>query len=124
MGLPKLGALIDALADQRFNPLKLNFVDDGTHIDAFVERRTDAELLHTRLDLRDQPFGHTLLHQKTGTGATDLALVEPNGVDETLNRAIEISVVKDHEGGLAAKLQSQLFAASGCTFPDNPADLG
>jgi hypothetical protein len=38
------------------------------------------------------------LHQKARAGAADLALVEPDRIDDAFDSAIEIGIVEDDEG--------------------------
>jgi hypothetical protein len=49
-------------------------------------------------------FGNALLHQQARAGAADLALVEPDRIDDTLDCAVEIGVLENDEGRLATKL--------------------
>ena len=69
-------------------------------------------------------LGDAFLHEQARAGAADLALVEPDGVDHALDRAVEIGVVEDDEGRLAAELQRQLLAGAGGRLADDAADLG
>ena len=69
-------------------------------------------------------LGDRLLHDQARAGAADLALVEPDGVDDAFDRAVEIGVVEDDERRLAAELQRQLFAGAGGRLADDAADLG
>ena len=69
-------------------------------------------------------FRDRFLHDQARAGAADLALVEPDGVDDAFDRAVEIRVVEDDEGRFAAELERQLFAGAGGRLADDAADLG
>jgi hypothetical protein len=71
-----------------------------------------------------EPLGDALLHEDARAGAADLPLVEPDRVDHALDDAVEVGVVEDDEGRLAAELQRQLLAAPGGGRADDAADLG
>ena len=65
-----------------------------------------------------------LLHEKPGSGAADLALIEPDRIDDTFNGSIEISIFMNDEGRLAAQFQRKLLARTGGGLADEPADFG
>ncbi len=71
-----------------------------------------------------QPVGHPLLHQQARARTADLPLVEPDGIDQPLDRTVQIGVVKDDKGRLAAQLQRQRLARAGGGGADPAADLG
>ena len=110
--LPAGGAFGDARIDQLADAFELDRRDDGADVDGFVERRADAEGLHARADLGVERLGHALLHEQARAGAADLALVEPDAVDEAFDGGVEIGVVEDDEGRFAAELERELLAAS------------
>ncbi len=122
--LPHHGALLHALADHALDPFELDRRDNGADVDRLVERVTDAELLHARLEPLDEPLGHALLHQDPRARAADLALVEPDRVDHTLDHTVEIRVLENDEGRLPAELEGEPLARPGGPFPDDAADLG
>ena len=63
------------------------------------------------------------LHEEAGAGTTDLALVEPDAINETFDGGIEIGVLEDDEGRLAAEFERQLLARAGGGAADDLADL-
>ena len=67
---------------------------------------------------------HRLLHDQARAGAADLALIEPDRVDDAFDRAVEIGVVEDDEGRLAAELERQLLAGARRRLANDAADLG
>src|SRR5271170_8361539 len=98
VGLPALRAFGYALIDQALDAVELHPGDDGADVDGFVERRADAERVHAVANFGDQRFGDALLHQKAGAGAADLALIEPDAVDEAFDGGVEIGVLENDEG--------------------------
>ena len=62
--------------------------------------------------------------QQPRARAADLPLVEPDRVDDALDRAVEIGVLEDDERRLAAELERQLLAGSRGRLADGAADLG
>ena len=72
---------------------------------SYVERSADAEFAHACPNLFDQALGDALLHEKARTGTTDLSLVEPDPIDESLYGAVEISVIEDDEWRFAAEFE-------------------
>ncbi len=99
-------------------------VDHGAHVDALVERVAEAEAVHPVLQLGVEAVGDAFLHDEARAGAADLALVEPDRVDQAFDRAIEIGIVEDDVGRLAAKFERQRLAGAGRGFADLAADLG
>ena len=67
--------------------------------------RADAQSAHAVANLADQLFRNALLHQQAGPCAADLPLIQPDSVDQALDGAVEIGVIEDDEGRLAAKFQ-------------------
>ena len=45
------------------------------------------------LDLCKQWLGHGLLHQQPRAGAAHLPLVEPDGIDQAFNHAVQVSIL-------------------------------
>ena len=71
----------DHLADLRV----LHRVDDGAHVDAFVQRITDAQPVHTGLEFGIEPLSDPFLHQQARSCAADLTLIEPDCIDQPFN---------------------------------------
>jgi hypothetical protein len=61
---------------------------------------------------------------KSGARAADLPLVEPDGVDQAFDGAVDIGVVEDDVGGLAAQLEREGFARAGRRLADAAAHGG
>jgi len=104
--------------------LLLHRIDQRADIVRFIQRRADAQVLHARLHLADEALVDRLLHQQARTGAADLALVEPDRIDQAFDRRIQVGVVEHDERRLAAQFQRQLLAAAGRGLADQAADFG
>jgi hypothetical protein len=61
---------------------------------------------------------------KSSAGAADLALIEPDRVDQAFDGAIDVGILEDDVGRLAAELQSQRLAAACRFLADEAADFG
>src|SRR5690606_27579428 len=88
-GLEAVGAVGLALLDQALDLAQLHGRDDRADVDALVQRGALAQRLHALPELRLDLGGDALLHQQAAAGAADLTLVEPDGVDDALHRAVE-----------------------------------
>ena len=97
-GLPQCGAFAASLLHQLLNFLKLPGCDDGANVDGFVERVAHAQLIHARAQAVEQLVRHAFLHQQARAGTAHLPLVEPDGIDDAFNHAVQVSCVKDHKG--------------------------
>ena len=124
VGLPAGGALPGALGDQTLHPLELAAVDQRADVGVLVERAADAQPRHPRLHLGDEGIGDAFLDEQPRSGAADLALVEPDPVDQSFHRAVEVGILEDEEGGLAAELQRELLAGTRRRPADDLAHLG
>src|ERR1700675_1609895 len=92
--LPASRAVRYALIDKTADAVELHLRHDGADVNCFIERRADTEGAHSILNLGDQNFGDTLLHQQSRTRATDLALIEPDSIDEAFDCAVEVGIFK------------------------------
>ncbi len=116
---PALGA-----RDQCLDPVKLHRVDNGTHVDALVQRVADAKLVHAGLEARMESVGKALLNQQTGARATHLPLIEPDRIDQSLDRAVDIGILEHDERRFAAQFKGEGDAASRSRRADLAPDLG
>jgi hypothetical protein len=107
-----------------FDRLKLHGIDQRAHVDAFVERVAQAQFRHAGLEPCVDILGDAFLHKKAGARAADLALVEPDGIDQPLDGAVDIGIVKDDVGGFPAQFQGQGFAHACGLFADAAAHGG
>ena len=103
----------DTLVHKRADAVELHLSHDRSNVDGFVERRPDTKCAHAVLDFCNQRFGNALLHQEARSGTTNLALIEPDSVDEAFDRTVEIGVFEHDEGRLAAKFQGKTFMTRG-----------
>jgi hypothetical protein len=99
-------------------------VDDGADVDGLVEGVADAQAVHPALEFVVEAGGDAFLHEEAGAGAADLALVEPDRVDEAFDGAVEIGVVEDDVGGFAAEFRGEGLAGACGRLADDLADLG
>src|SRR5690606_29203898 len=110
-----------ALLHQARDLLELDGRDDRADVYRLVERRALAQVLHALAQLRLHARRHALLHEQAAAGAADLALVEPDRVDDALDGGVEVGVLEHDEGRLAAQLQGELqLAARGLAADDAP----
>ncbi len=96
--------------------VQLNRIHDGANVDALVERVAHAQLVHARAQLVVEAICDPFLHQQARPGTAHLTLVEPDGVDQTFDRAVDIGVIKHDVRGLAAQFERQRLAAAGRCF--------
>jgi hypothetical protein len=80
---------------------ELRHVDQRSDIGVLVQRIADAQLCHAGTDALEEGLRDALLYQEARTRTADLALVEPDAVDEAFHSRIEIGIIEDHEGRLA-----------------------
>ena len=83
-----------------------------------------AQCVHALLEPGNETIVDTLLHKQARSGATDLALIEPDGIDHTFDGALDVRIIKDDEGRFAAEFQGQRLAAAGCIGANDAADIG
>ena len=117
-------SLSHALFNQQANPLELDRINDGPHINGLVQRMANPELAHAPLQPLDEFGGHALLHQKPRSRAAHLPLIEPDGIDNPFNRAIKICIIKNDERRFAAELQRQGFSGPRRCLADQASHLG
>ena len=86
--------------------LELRGRDDCADVGRLVERIADAQMAHAGAQFRVKRFGDAFRDEQARARAADLALVEPDGVDEALDRAVEIGIVEDDEGRFAAEFEA------------------
>ncbi len=100
-------ARVDHLADG----FKLHRRDNRADVDRLVKRMTDAQRFHAGAEAGIEGFSDAFLHQQARTRAAYLALVEPDGVNQALDRGVEIGIVEDDEGRFAAQFERELLVA-------------
>ena len=102
----------------------LRLVDDRAHVDALVQRIAHPQHRELPLELLDQNLLDVLLHEQARASAADLALVEPDGVDDGVDGGVEIGRVEDNDRRLAAELERHLNAQPGGLAPEQLANSG
>ena len=103
--------------------LQLNRMDDCSDVDALIQRIANAQIGHAVFQAGIKVFGNPFLHQEAGASAADLALIEPNGIDQTFNGAVDVGIFEDNVRGFSTQLQRQLFTGSSCGLSDDPANF-
>ena len=109
---------------QRRDRRQLHRIDNRPHVDAFVQRIAQTQAIHPAFQLVVEALRHALLHQQAGACAADLALIEPDRIDQPFNRRVEIGVIKDDVGGFATQLLRQGFAGARRGLADGLANRG
>ena len=89
--------------------LELSRRDDRADVGRLVERIADAQMAHAGAQFGVERFGDAFRDEQARAGAADLALVEPDGVDEPFDGAVEIGIVEHDEGRFAAELEADSF---------------
>src|SRR5580692_3604163 len=84
-----------SLIHETTNAFELHRSDDGANIDRFVQGRTDAERAHAAPNFFHERLRDAFLHQQTRTRTANLSLIEPDSIDQSFDRTVEISVLKD-----------------------------
>src|SRR5262249_31447481 len=84
----------------------------------------DAQFAHARLEASDEVFRNAFLDQESRTSATDLALVEPDRIGQPFDGAVDIGILEDEVGRLAAEPQREGLASARRLLADDAADVG
>ena len=120
----QLGPLLLADAHVALDPLQLLGRDQRAHVGGGVGGRADGDPLG---DV-DQAGHHLVVdrpgHQQPAAGGADLALVEEDRVGGAVGGQLQVGVVEQDVGRLAAQLQQDLLDRAGGQGGDPPADLG
>src|SRR5580698_9829240 len=101
--LPAGRAFGDPLTDHALDTIELHASHDRTNIDRLVERKANSQSVHALANLGDQILGNAFLHQQARSRTADLPLVEPDAIDQSLDRTIQVGVVEDDEWGLPSQ---------------------
>src|ERR1700735_3504078 len=122
--LPTGCAFGNSLIHETTNAFQLHRSDDGANIDSFVQRRTDSERAHAAPNLFHERLRDAFLHQQTRTGTANLSLIEPDSIDQSFHRTVEISVLKDNKRRVAAKFEREPVVALGSGTANRAPHLG
>src|SRR6185437_14504712 len=124
VGLIAGRAFCNALRDVGLDAIELDGIDDRANVHSLIEWRADAQRFHARADLAIERLGDALLHQQSRAGTADLALVEPDAIDETFDSGVEVGIVEDDVRRLAAEFERELLGRGCRRLADDAADLG
>src|SRR5580692_1419808 len=122
--LPTGCAFGNSLIYQTTNAFELHRSDDGANIDSFVQGRTDTERAHAAPNFFHERLGDAFLHQQTRTRTANLSLIEPDSINQSFHRTVEISVLKDNKGRFAAKFEREPFVTLGTCSANRAPNLG
>ena len=103
--------------------LQLHFGIDRADVGVFVQRIADDQRLHAVLQLADDRFVNAFLHEKPRAGAADVALVEEDSVDDSLDGLVDRRILENDVGGLSASSRVKCFFERGQGFLDESCRL-
>eukprot|EP01139_Manchomonas_bermudensis_P024364 Amastigsp_a842540_113.p2 type:complete len:396 gc:universal Amastigsp_a842540_113:1228-41(-) len=104
--------------------VELRLIHERTHVDALVERVSEAERVHAAAQLGEEGLPDVLLEKEARACAAHLAAVRVDGVDDALDGRVKVGRVEDDERRLAAKLERDLLAGACETTAQITADGG
>src|SRR5437867_496587 len=81
-------------------------VNDRTHSHLTIDRVADAQTCSTFYEPLDERLVHLLAHDGPGTRGALLALKPERRSNDTIRRCIEVGLVVDDDGILAAELEN------------------
>src|ERR1039457_4328396 len=84
-----------------------------THIDLLVERIADADPFRPSREFFDEIRVNRLLYQDARSRGTTLSVIGENHEYRRIQRAVQIRVVENHKGTLAAEFHREFFQAGG-----------
>ena len=113
--LPYLEVSLDSIA------LRLGI--DCPNIGVLVQRISDNQVLHPRLQLSHHLLFHTFLNQKPGTRAAHVPLIEEDSVDDPLHRLVDRGILKNNIGRFTPEFEGQLGRSSRKGLLDRFPDL-
>ena len=73
---------------------QLFLANDCANVDTFVQGIANTQGFHPRLEFGVEAVGDALLHDQTRPGTADLSLVKEDRVDQALDRAVDICILK------------------------------
>lgn len=117
------GTLLLASINVLHDTVKLELRDLGTLEGLLVEGVTQLVLSSALLEAGNELVVDTLLDQNTGTGAAALAVVVEDTKVSPGDGVVDVGIVEDNVGGLAAQLESNLLQVGlGSSLEDSAAD--
>ena len=122
--LPAGRAIRHALCHHAFDAIQLHARDDGADIDRLIERGSDAQGAHALANLGHQRLRDALLHEQARTRAAHLSLVEPDSIDETFDRAVEVGIFEDDERRFPTQFERKAFVACGGRVANRASHFG
>ena len=120
----ELGALLLAEPDVLLDGVALRRAHQRAHAGRHVHGVADLDALDAGDHLLDELVVDLLVHQHARPGLADLALVHEGAEERAEGGGVEVGVVEDDVGRLAAELERDLLQGAGAELHDAAADLG
>ena len=118
------GSFFGALGQIAIDRRELRPGVDGAHIGVLVEWITDSERPKSTLQLLDDFGKDGLLNEEPTSCATDMALVEPDALDDSFDRLIDGRVGEDDVRTLPAEFEGESFSGACGRCGDPLPDVG
>ena len=97
---------------------------DRADVGVLVERVANAEVAEAHFQFAEDFVGDAFLNEQARTGATDMALVEEDSVDNAFDGLVNRGVLKDDVRGFSAQLEGDSLVGSSEGALDEFADRG
>src|SRR4051812_16479895 len=117
-------AAFDRAPNDAVHALELALVDDRTEVDVLAVRVTKPEPIRLLLEEVDVVAGDAPMDDVTAGGEADLALELERGERTGGGSGLEIGVVEDDEGVVAAQLQRDALQKTASQGSDPPSRAG
>src|SRR5262249_52022238 len=117
-------ALLTPHGDVRLHAIALARHRQGSHLGRCIERVPDFHLAESAGQRIDEGVVSTLAHDQASQGRADLPGEEPRALREGLRCLVDVVVVQNDRGRLAAELQGATRDALAADGPDAPARGG
>jgi hypothetical protein len=119
-----LGTFFHARVNQPQYIFSLALGDEWSNLRCRIESRADHRIAGCVGHACDDAIELLLMHIQTGSGGTNLALVEKDGRAGTRHRHGRIAIVEHHNRAFPAQFQGNPLHGAGALLPDPDADLG
>ena len=90
----------------------------------WVKAWADLDLFGLLRNAFHDPVKHAFLDIEARTGAAALSVIEEDGEGGTLNSCLQVHIVEEDVGRLAAEFERDLLKVPGSRMQDQFADLG
>src|ERR1700722_3521818 len=117
-------AVLFAGVEETYDAIELLFGHERAHVAFGIEAGTDADFLRGLRHAVDDPVENFLVDEEARAGAAALAVIEEDGAGGAGDGGVEIGVVENDVGGLAAEFERDFFEVAGAGLDDELADFG